>query len=101
MTSPAGSNDPIGKTRVRCGGLFSSMRAPPALIRTKRLLETKTGKPMSEQVDLYNKVYGDFGSHAETAVRNAAFGQDIGQSSWITAQDWLRFADQANVREAS
>jgi SAM-dependent methyltransferase len=48
---------------------------------------------MSETVDLYNNVYADFGSDAEAAVRREAFGDDIGQSSWLTAADWLRFAD--------
>src|SRR5689334_14659874 len=52
-------------------------------------------------VDLYNNVYADFGSRAEAAVRQAAFGEDIGQSSWMTAADWLGFADQARVQENS
>ncbi len=52
---------------------------------------------MSESIDLYNNVYGDFGSQAETAVRHEAFGEDIGQSSWVTAPEWMRFADQAGV----
>lgn len=50
-------------------------------------------------VDLYNNVYADFSSRAEAAVRQAAFGDDMGQSSWITAPEWLRFADQALVGE--
>ncbi len=56
---------------------------------------------MSEVVDLYDNVYGDFGSHAEAAVRHDAFGEDIGQSSWMTAAEWLRFADQVQVRDRS
>src|SRR5262245_58908962 len=44
-------------------------------------------------VDLYNNVYADFESRAEAAVRQRAFGEDIGQSSWLTATEWLRFAD--------
>jgi SAM-dependent methyltransferase len=50
-----------------------------------------------EKVDLYDNVYGDFASDAETAVRRAAFGKDIGQSSWLTADDWLRYADRVNA----
>jgi hypothetical protein len=56
---------------------------------------------MAETVDLYNNVYADFGSRAEAAVRREAFGADIGQSSWLTAAEWLRFADQAQVTEHS
>ena len=52
-------------------------------------------------VDLYDNVYGDFGSSAEAAVRRDAFGEDIGQSSWMTAADWLRFADLAKVVDHS
>src|SRR5712691_1137472 len=59
------------------------------------------GGKMSETVDLYNNVYGDFGSRAEAAVPQDAFGEDIGQSSWLTATEWLRFADQVQVREHS
>jgi SAM-dependent methyltransferase len=53
---------------------------------------------MSEHdVDLYNNVYADFESRAEAEVRRQAFGEDIGQSSWLTAADWLRFAGLAGV----
>ena len=52
---------------------------------------------MPDPVDLYDNVYGDFDSRAETEVRTRAFGEDIGQSSWITAAEWLRFADQTQV----
>jgi SAM-dependent methyltransferase len=52
---------------------------------------------MSTSVDLYNNVYGDFRGDAETAVRYETYGEDIGQSSWITAAAWLRFADQLQV----
>jgi len=53
----------------------------------------------SEPVDLYDNVYSDFGSRAEAAVRRQAFGEDIGQSSWMSAAEWLRFADLARVGE--
>jgi len=52
-------------------------------------------------VDLYDNVYGDYASRAETAVRRDAFVEDIGQSSWITAADWLGYADLARVRPTS
>ena len=52
-------------------------------------------------VDLYNNVYADFTSRAEADVRRQAFGEDIGQSSWLTAAEWLRFADLAGVHTDS
>jgi SAM-dependent methyltransferase len=52
-------------------------------------------------VDLYDNVYGDYASAAEAAVRRLAFGEDIGQSSWITAADWLDYADRLRVGASS
>ena len=54
---------------------------------------------MDERVDLYDNVYTDFASRAEAEVRRDAFGEDIGQSSWVTAAEWLRFADHVRARE--
>jgi len=56
---------------------------------------------MSKRVDLYDNVYGDYESDAEASVRRETYGQDIGQSSWMTAAEWLRFADQLEVQPAS
>ena len=53
---------------------------------------------MSETpVDLYDNVYADFASAAEAAVRRETYGEDIGQSSWLTADEWLHFADQLQI----
>ena len=48
----------------------------------------------SSTVDLYNNVYADFASLAEAAVRRETYGEDMGQSSWLTATEWLGFADK-------
>ena len=52
-------------------------------------------------VDLYNHAYGDFTSPTEAAVRTATYGEDIGQTSWLTAEEWLGFADQVGVTAAT
>jgi SAM-dependent methyltransferase len=52
-------------------------------------------------INLYDNVYGDFGSNAELAVRREAYGEDLGQSSWLTAREWLAFADQLGIRARS
>jgi SAM-dependent methyltransferase len=52
-------------------------------------------------VDLYDNVYGDYESRAEAEVRQETYGEDIGQSSWMTAAEWLRFADQLQVHSQS
>ena len=55
----------------------------------------------SKTVDLYNNVYGDFASLAEAAVRRETYGEDMGQSSWLTATEWLGFADKAGIDASS
>ena len=56
---------------------------------------------MQGSVDLYNHSYGRFSSAAEEAVRRETYGEDIGQSSWMTAEEWLHVADEAAVRPGS
>jgi SAM-dependent methyltransferase len=53
------------------------------------------------RVDLYDNVYSDFHSDAEVAVRREAYGEDVGQSSWLTAAEWLGFADRLGVGAGS
>lgn len=48
-------------------------------------------------VNLYDNVYGDFASAAEAVVRRETYGEDMGQSSWLTAPEWLGFADQLAI----
>ncbi len=48
-------------------------------------------------VKLYDNGYADFASSAEAAVRQETYGEDLGQSSWLTAREWLEFADDAIV----
>ena len=56
---------------------------------------------MSKAVELYDNIYGNYESLAEAAVRHETYGEDIGQSSWMTATEWLRFADQLQVQADS
>jgi len=56
---------------------------------------------MSETLNLYDNVYGNYERSAEAAVRRETYGEDIGQSSWMTAKEWLGFADQLQVLATS
>ncbi|MGH7533979.1 MAG: SAM-dependent methyltransferase [Gemmatimonadales bacterium] len=56
---------------------------------------------MTEPLDLYDNVYADFTSGAEGAVRRETYGEDIGQSSWLTAGEWLRFAKGLRITAGS
>lgn len=48
-------------------------------------------------VNLYDNVYADFASGVEAAVRRDTYGEDIGQSSWLTSREWLDFADKLGI----
>lgn len=52
-------------------------------------------------IELYDNVYGDFASQAEATVRRETYGEDMGQSSWLTAKEWLGFADRLAIGAGS
>src|SRR5215470_10381212 len=48
---------------------------------------------MAPTVDLYDGLYGHLGDDAQREVRRETYGEDLGQSSWITlaeAREWFR-----------
>ena len=77
------------------------MQQPTEVTRSLWLTQQAAGTCAPERswqhVNLYDNVYGDFGSAAEAAVRQETYGEDIGQSSWMTVAEWRRFADQLQV----
>jgi SAM-dependent methyltransferase len=52
---------------------------------------------MPTQVDLYNSTYGNFQEQVLAAVRRDAFGEDIGQNSWITTDEYDTFYNWLNL----
>ena len=62
---------------------------------------------MSNRVDLYNSTYGNFKEQALAEVRRETYGEDIGQNSWITAEEydefygWLELAPEVHVLEVA
>ena len=46
---------------------------------------------MSNQVDLYNSTYGNFTERVLAEVRRETYGEDIGQNSWITTDEYDTF----------
>ena len=46
---------------------------------------------MSQSVDLYGTAYGNFATHALEQVRRETYGEDFGQSSWVTGLEYRRF----------
>jgi SAM-dependent methyltransferase len=45
----------------------------------------------TKRVDLYNSTYDNFGAEVIRRVREGAFGEDIGQTSWLTADEHRKF----------
>jgi SAM-dependent methyltransferase len=62
---------------------------------------------MSKQVDLYNSTYGNFKEGVLAEIRGEAFGEDIGQNSWITTDEydtfysWLDLSTNDHVLEVA
>ena len=46
---------------------------------------------MSNQVDLYNSTYSNFQEQVLAAIRRDTYGEDIGQNSWITTDEYDTF----------
>jgi SAM-dependent methyltransferase len=46
---------------------------------------------MSKQVDLYNSTYGNFQENVLAKIRRETYGEDIGQNSWITTEEYDTF----------
>ena len=62
---------------------------------------------MPKQVDLYNSTYGNFQEQVLAQIRRDAFGEDIGQNSWITTDEydmfysWLELSPGDHVLEVA
>ena len=56
---------------------------------------------MTATVDLYNNSYDKFAADAQRFVRLETYGEDIGQSSWMTADELRRFIRLLNLDESS
>lgn len=56
---------------------------------------------MAERSDLFYNTYGHFTERVLAAVRAETFGRDIGQNSWLTADEYERFASWLDLTPAS
>src|SRR5262245_27369527 len=55
---------------------------------------------MSSSVDLYGTAYGNFATQALEQVRRETYGEDFGQSSWVTGPEYRRFFDLLGLAAA-
>src|SRR6187397_474523 len=87
--------------RPASGATWAPLRVGPRPRSTSARCNISSGGDDMGSVDLYDNVYGDFASDAEFAVRREAYGEDLGQSSWLTATEWIEFADQLGIATGS
>ena len=52
---------------------------------------------MSTQVDLFNSTYGNFEEKVLAEIRRETYGEDIGQTSWITTEEYDTFFGWLNL----
>lgn len=62
---------------------------------------------MTDRIDLFDSTYGHFTEDVLAAVRRETFGEDIGQNSWLTADEndrfisWLALSSRDHVLEVA
>jgi len=56
---------------------------------------------MRASVDLYNTAYDNFSARVQAEVRAETYGEDLGQSSWMTADELRRFIRQLKLKPSS
>ena len=52
---------------------------------------------MSKRFDLYDSTYGNFEEQVLAEVRHETYGEDIGQNSWITTDEYDTFYSWLNL----
>jgi len=53
---------------------------------------------VNDQVDLYDSHYDRVNDEAYRSIRQATYGDDLGQASWITAEELQQFCAWLGIR---
>jgi hypothetical protein len=53
---------------------------------------------LTQHVDLFDSTYGHFTEGVLATIRRETFGQDIGQNSWLTVEEYDRFISWLKLR---
>src|ERR1700750_2026674 len=62
---------------------------------------------VSKRIDLFESIYSNFAESVVESIRKETFGRDIGQNSWLTADEydrfisWLELKPESRVREVA
>jgi len=81
-TSNKGSRSPdYSETTESCGGQ----------IQQRIFVDPTTKSKADEAGTYYDAIYGNFETEVYSEIRREAFGEDLGQNSWLTADEQERF----------
>lgn len=56
---------------------------------------------MNHQVDLFDSTYSHFETEVLARIRQKTFGEDFGQNSWTTAEEYRHWAEWLDLHEGS
>ena len=56
---------------------------------------------MTDRIGFYDRTYGHFQFGARELVRRETYGEDLGQNSWLTADEWRTFAEWLGLETGS
>ncbi len=56
---------------------------------------------MQNKIDLYNTAYGSFAEEVERQVRAETYGEDLGQTGWMTAEEFRRFLELLKLKRGA
>ena len=56
---------------------------------------------MPRHIDLFDTAYANFTAQVLESIREAAFGEDIGQNSWVTADEYGSFIETLHLNPQS
>jgi len=56
---------------------------------------------MSQKIDLFDSTYSHFEAEVLARIRRKTFGEDFGQNSWTTAEEYRHWAQWLDLEESS
>jgi SAM-dependent methyltransferase len=56
---------------------------------------------MTKPIEFYSGAYGNFEADVLSDIRRETYGEDLGQSSWITADEYIKFCQWLNIGDES
>ncbi len=99
----------IGRLRTAAADLFQNIGNPHFLATSvsNHTIVIERPSTVAKRVDLFDSTHSHFTQRALEAIRKETFGQDIGQNSWNTVEEydrslsWLALRPEHHVLEVA